>query len=86
MKMREKIRTKNRTMATVRTATRVALVFSRSSSFKSSRRDPRELSDSLLWTGVAGSKELSEIIVATNGNCSEFTIDEYLPNLLLKFP
>ena len=64
-KIREKMKRKRRTMVTVRPATRLALVFSRSSSvLQSSRRDPSELSVSSLLAGEAGSRELSERIVS----------------------
>ena len=64
-KINEKIKRKRRTMVTVRPATRLALVFSRSSSvLQSARRDPSELSVSSLLPGEAGSSELSDRIVS----------------------
>ena len=64
-KISEKRKRKRRTMVTVSPATRLALVFSRSSSvLQSSRRDPSELSVSSLLAGEAGSSELSDRIVS----------------------
>ena len=64
-KISEKMKRNKRTMETVRQATRLALVFSRSPSvLQSSSRDPSELSDSSESSRLAGeaSSELSERI------------------------